>query len=178
MVENAPENARSASNWPQLQAGEALRWEGRPAPRCYTFRAWRHALFGSLLALFCGLWMWMGYGQMRETGWLWPIVLPLPFLVYALWLAGGQLLAARLEWNNVAYAITDRALLVRKGLVRPREAVLPLERLTWFRLQPHGEELGTLQVRGGEGDPLLVLHCIEYPRRPAELLEAAIKTNK
>jgi len=38
----------------------------------------------------------------------------------------------------------------------------------------------TLQVTEwpGEGDPVLVMHCIEYPRRPAELLEQAIKTKE
>lgn len=117
----------------------------------------------------------MGLDQAAATGWGWLVLLPLPFLGYALWLAGGQLLAARLEWNNVAYCITDRRLIVRRGLLKPMEESLPLERLTWFRLQPHGEELGSLRVHGGDGDPVQFLHCIEYPRRPAELLEAAIK---
>jgi hypothetical protein len=151
-----------------------LRWEGRPAPRCYTFRRWRHAAFGGLLTAFCLLWLWMGLGQVAATGWLWPALLPLPFLAYALWLAAGQLLMARLEWPKVAYAITDRRLLVRGGLLRPIAAALPLERLSWFRLQPLGEELGSLRVHGEAGDPVLFLHCIEYPRRPAQLLEAAI----
>ena len=82
---------------------------------------------------------------------------------------GGQLLAARLEWNRVAYAVTDQRIVLRRGLFRSHEISLPLARLTWFRLQPHGEELGTLRILGGEGDPVLVLHCIEYPRRPAAL---------
>ena len=175
MVENTLQNNRTLPLWPQLQEGETLRWEGRPAPRCYTFRQWRHTAFGGLLTAFCAVWLWMGLGQMRETGWLWPILLPPPFLVYALWLAVGQLLSARLEWNNVAYAITDRRLLVRGGVLSPRETTLALERLTWFRLQPHGEELGSLRVHGAEGDPVMFLHCLEYPRCPAELLEVAIK---
>jgi len=161
-------------SWPDLLPGEVLCWEGRPAPRCYTFRQWRHALFGGLLTLFCATWLWMGVGQVAATGWAWPALLPLPFLAYALWLAGGQLLVARLEWNNVAYAITDRRLMVRGGVLRTVETGLPLKQLTWFRLQPLGEELGSLRVHGQDGDPVLFLHCLEYPRRPAELLEAAI----
>jgi hypothetical protein len=158
-----------------MLSGETLQWEGRPAPRCYTFRQWRHALFGLVLTGFCGVWAWFGVQQAAEQGWPWLAWVPLPFLGYALWLGCGQLLAARLEWSRVAYAITDRRLIVRGGLFRPRQASLPLDRITWFRLEPHGEELGTLQVRGGAGDPVLVLHCIEYPRRAAALLEAAIK---
>jgi hypothetical protein len=167
-----------ANAWPPLQAGEILQWQGRPAPRCYTFRQWRHALFGLVLTAICAVWQVLGIQQAAEQGWPWLAWVPLPFLGYALWLAVGQLVAARLEWHRVAYAITDRRLLLRRGLLRPREAALPLERVTWFRLQPYGAELGTLRIRGEAGDPVLVLHCIEYPRRPAELLEQAIKTKQ
>jgi hypothetical protein len=173
-----PQATAAGRSWPALLPGEVLCWEGRPAPRCYTFRQWRHAAFGGVLTLFCAIWLWMGLDQAAATGWTWLVVLPLPFLAYALWLAGGQLLAARLEWNNVAYAITDRRLLLRGGLLRTRETALPLARLTWFRMQPHGEELGSLRVHGEAGDPVLFLYCIEYPRRPVELLETAIKNNK
>jgi len=166
---------RSAPGWPPLLPDETLCWEGRPAPRCYTFRQWRHALFGLLLTPFCGFWLWMGINQSAATGWPWLSWVPLPFLGYALWLAGGQLLAARLEWNNVAYAITDRRLILRRGVLRSHVEALPLARVTWFRLQPHGETLGSLRVHGEASDPVLLLHCIEYPRRPALFLEAAIK---
>ena len=169
------DNQRPPTAWPPLPPDEILRWEARPAPRCYAFRHWRQALFGLLLLIFCLIWLWMAAGQAGKMELPWLAWVPLPFLGYALWLAVGELLAARLEWNNVAYAITDRRLLVRRGLLRPVEESLPLERLTWFRLQPHAEELGTLTVRGEKDDPVLQLHCIEYPRRAADLLEAVIK---
>ena len=170
-------NQPQISSWPALQADETLLWEGRPAPRCYTFRRWKHALFGAVLTLLCTVWLWMGVEQAAATGWSWLVLVPLPFLLYALWLAVGRLLAARLEWGNVACAVTDRRIIVRGGLLKVRETELLLAHVTWFRLQPHGEELGTLTARGGEGDPVLVLPCLEYPRRPAVLLEAAIKMN-
>jgi len=160
--------------WPVLLPGETLCWEGRPAPRCYTFRQWRHAMFGLILSAFCAVWTWLGVQQATEQGWPWLAWLPLPFLGYALWLGIGQLLAARLEWDHVAYIITDRRLLIRRGLLRRRVAELPLERITWFRLQPFGKELGSLRVHGGTDDPVILLHCIEYPHRPVELLEQAI----
>ena len=164
--------------WPPLVCGEALQWEGCPAPRCFTFRQWRQALFGLLLSVFCAVWTWMGVEQAVEHGWPWLAFVPLPFLGFALWLAVGQLLAARLEWPRVAYAVTDRRIVVQRGLFTPLQETLPLERVTWFRLIPHGEELGTLRVHGEPGDLELVLYCIEYPRRPAALLEAAIKAKK
>jgi len=163
-------------SWPPLLPEEKLQWEGRPAPRCYTFRQWRHALFGLFLTTVCSVWLWLGVQQAAEQGWPWLVWVPLPFLGYALWLAFGQLLVARLEWAKVAYAVTDRRIIVQHGLFKPCLTALELERLTWFRLQPLGTELGTLRIHGEAGDPVLVLHCIEYPRRPAELLEAAIKS--
>lgn len=170
--------AATGAPWPSLLAGETLQWEGRPAPRYYTFRQWRHALFGLVVTIICAIWTALGVQQAAELGWPWLAWVPLPFLGYALWLAGGQLLAARLEWNRVAYAITDRRIALRRGILQDREVTLPLERITWFRLEPHGEALGTLRIRGEAGDPVLVLHGIEYPRRPAELLEKAIKARK
>jgi hypothetical protein len=168
----------TTTGWPVLQSGEILQWEGRPAPRCYTFRHCGQALFGLLLTFFCAVWTWLGMQQSAETGWPWLAWVPLPFLGYALWLACGQFLAARLEWNRVAYAITDQRLILRRGLLRQYQAVLPLDRVTWFRLQPHGEELGTLRVHGEAGDPVLMLHCIEYPRQATGFLEKAIKTKE
>lgn len=166
-------------SWPALLPGETVCWEGRPAPRCYTFRRWRHALFGLFLTAVCAVWAWLGVQQAAEQGWPWLAWVPLPFLGYAAWLGCGQLLAARLEWNRVAYAISDRRVMVRSGLLRSRFAELDLRRVTWFRLQPHGEELGSLRIHGEGGDPVLILHCIEYPRRPVAFLEEAIrkKTN-
>lgn len=161
--------------WPPLLPGEELCWEGRPAPRCYVFRLWRHALFGLVLTIICAIWSWLGVQQAAEQGWPWLALVPLPFLGYALWLACGQLLAARMEWERVAYAITSNRLILRRGVLRSREIALPLERVSWFRLEPHGEELATFRIRGDECDPLLVMHCIEYPGSPAALLEAAIR---
>jgi len=78
-----------------------------------------------------------------------------------------------LEWNNVLYLITDHRLLVQRGLLKPYVESMPLAEMTYFRLDLHGEELGTLRVHKGR-ERQLVLHCIEYPRQAAALLEAAI----
>jgi hypothetical protein len=159
-----------------LNLGEMLRWEGRPAPRCFTFRNWRHSLFGLLLLILTSYWQVLGYRlgfDARSPVLAW---IPLPFLLAAIYLSLGHLFLARLEWEKVFYAITDRRILVRRGLFRNRLEELPLAGITWFRLKLLGAELGTLRVQGG-GDPgtFLVLHCIEYPGRVAEILEAVLK---
>lgn len=166
--------------WSSLLApGEILRWEGRPAPRCFTFRNWRHSLFGILLLILASFWQMVGYRlsfDHRSSLLAW---VPLPFLLAAVYLCFGHLLVARWEWEKVFYAVTDRRILVRRGLFRPRVEELPLEELTGFRLKPLGEHLATLRVRGG-GDraPTIALQCIEYPRQVVELLEEAVQSKK
>ncbi len=103
-----------------LDNNEEVCWEGRPAPRCYTFRHWRHSIFGLVFLVICCYWQFLGF-EMAETyesillAWL-----PLPFLLLGLYLSIGHLLQARLEWNRVYYAITDRRLLIQRGLLKLR----------------------------------------------------------
>ena len=89
----------------------------------------------------------------------------------------GHLVQARLEWNHVYYAITDRRVIVQRGLVRPQTNFIALTDLTYFSLHRQGEQLGTLRVHSGMAQQL-VLHCIEHPHRATELLEEAIATNE
>jgi hypothetical protein len=156
-----------------LSAGEVLHWEARPAPRCYTFRHWRHSLFGLVFLGITTGWQLFGFEMADEYASAWFAWLPLPFLVIGLYLSAGHLLQARLEWNNVRYAITNRRLLVMRGLINPQVEAMDLAELTYFRLERQGEELGTLRVHK-DVEQELVLHCIEYPHQAARLLEAAI----
>jgi len=157
---------------------ENLCWEGRPAPRCYTFRNWKHSLCGLILLGFVAVWLYAGFSLAAETGIMIYQLLPFPFLVAGLWLAFGHLLAARFEWDGVWYAISDRRVFVRRGLLRRRWVVLPLAELVWLRHHPYSTELGTLVMRFGAGGELrLMLCCIEQPQHPLELLVAALRAN-
>ncbi len=156
-----------------LEVDEELHWEGRPAPRCYTFRHWRHSIFGFLVLLLCGYWQLLGFEMSAEYELPWLVWLPTPFLLFAIYLAIGHLIQARLEWNHVYYAITDRRLLAQRGLLKQRTEFLELSEVTYFRLHQQSEQLGTLRVHTGKEEQL-VLHCIEYPRRATDLLEMAI----
>lgn len=161
-----------------LHAGENLQWEGRPAPRCFTFRNWGQSVCGLVLLVAVVVWYSSGDGLDAAIGGYGYRLATLPFLLLGLWLVIGHLLAARLEWEGVWYVITDRRILARSGLVRRRWQTLELGDLVWFRLQPHGAELGTLILRAGhEGERRLRLNCIEQPQRPAELLKAALHRN-
>jgi hypothetical protein len=156
-----------------LAPGERLQWEGRPAPRCYTFRHWRHSVFGLVfLAMAIG---WEIYGfEMAENYAAWLVWLPLPFLLVGLYLSAGHLVQARLEWNHVQYAITNQRLLARRGLCKQKVTSMSLSEIIYFRLDRKGENLGTLRVCK-DGGQQLILHCLEYPHQAAGLLEAALR---
>jgi hypothetical protein len=159
-----------------LEDGETMRWEGRPAPRCFTFRNWRHSLFGFLLLLPSVHLQIVAIEFSKTYDSLLIAWIPLPFLAVGVYLAVGHLVLARLEWEKVFYAVTDRRVLVMKGLFKQRLMNFPLQKVSYFHLKPLGEELGTLRIRGGEFS--MVLSCIEYPRRITDLLEAAIAENE
>lgn len=158
-----------------FEADECLRWEGRPAPRCFTFRNWRHSLFGCLLLVVSVYWQIVGL-QLGKTYQL-PIItwIPLPVLLASLYLSVGHLLLARLEWERVFYAVTDRRIVVRRGLFGQRLRDLSLDEVRFFRLHPLGEQLGTVRIHSGKDRKPLTLCCIEHPRNLTNLLEDAVE---
>jgi hypothetical protein len=160
-----------------LERDETISWQGRPAPRCYTFRNWQHSLFGAiiLIASFC----WLLYGvklgneyQQALYGWI-----PVPFLLVGMYLSFGHLILSRLEWEHVFYALTNRRLLAVKGLLKRRIESLSIDDVIWFQLSPHGEQLGTVRIRFRDLEQKMVVSCVEYPRKLTDLLEAAMEKN-
>ena len=156
-----------------LDADEDIRWEGRPAPRCYTFRHWRHTIFGLIFLAICSYWQILGFEMAETYESIWLAWLPLPFLLLGFYLSIGHLLKSRLEWNYIYYAITDRRLLVQRGFLKQRIESLELSEITYFSLHHQGEQLGTLRVHKEQEKPL-TLHCVEHPRRATDLLEEAM----
>jgi hypothetical protein len=152
------------ADWnPHLHAGETLRWEGRPAPRCHTFRYWRFSLAGAvLLALLGG---WQGAAVPMGAPNL-PALMVFPMAIFALVLLLGLPLWQRWTWETIFYAITDQQLLFATGR---RVHAIPLRTITAVRLDYQGAELGTLYVYWSTALPL-VLSCLEYPQTPAQLL--------
>lgn len=161
-------------NWNEvLIDGEQLLWEGRPAPRCFVFRQWQQALFGGVFLLICLVWQAWGVAVAEAHDAAWAIWLPLPFVLIGLYFSVGRLIAARLEWPHAVFAITDRRVLVQRGLLRPEIQDLPLSEVTYFKLVLQAAELGTLSIYKGD-KMALTLPCVEYPRRATQLLEAAM----
>jgi hypothetical protein len=155
-----------------LAADETIRWQGRPAPRAYTFRNWRHALFGLALMLPCLLWQLVGIELVANGAPGWVAWLPLPFNLGSLYLAFGQLLIARLEWEQVLYAVSDRTVYQRRGFFRPRLRCLPLAAVTNVRQKKLGPNLATIRIDGEDGESLLFA-SIEHAELLLRLFPAA-----
>jgi len=147
----------------QLAAGETVRWQGRPAPRCFVFRNWRHSLFGMLLLVLAIWWQSVGYQLSLVYGLRLLAWLPLPFVLIGLYLSIVHLLLARVEWERVFYAVTEQRVLVQRGLWRTRCESVALPAVTYFELRPLGRDLASLRILAGEGRRALLLCCIEHP---------------
>lgn len=145
-----------------LASDETLLWHGRPAPRAYTFRNWRHALFGLVLALPCLFWQLVGIELAAAGSPAWVAWLPLPFNLGCLYLAFGQLLIARLEWERVYYAVSDVTIYRYSGFFRPRLERMPLQEVRAVRKKSLGSNLATIRIDGREGASL-VFSAIEHP---------------
>jgi hypothetical protein len=160
-----------------LQAEETVQWEGKPAPRCFVFRNWRHSVFGILLLLLASFWQMVGYQLQAAYHTSLLVWIPFPFVLAGVYLGMGHHLLARLEWEKVFYAVTDRRILARRGFFRRRLEVLELRDLTFFRVQPLGAELASFRISGGDPEKRIVLSCIEHPGRLTALLESALAAN-
>lgn len=155
-----------------LAVGEEILWQGRPAPRAYTFRHWRHALFGLVLSLPCLLWQLVGIELVAGGASSWAAWLPLPFNLGALYLAFGQFLLARLEWERVYYAVSDRTIYRYCGLFRPRLGTLPLSAVVTVRKRSLGPNLASIRMENREGEALAFV-AIEHPELLLSLFPAA-----
>lgn len=165
-------------NWqPFLEAGEDIEWEARPAPRCFTFRHWKQALFGLFFLTVCLIWMFWGTQVAGEYDRLWLGLLPIPLVAAGCYMAFSPLLVARLEWEQVFYALTNRRLITLRGIRRQRAVVVERQEILYFRMNKQGENLATLVVHARPQDPVLFLHCIEYPFAIADRLEKIIERN-
>lgn len=157
------------SRWKRLlQPDEQIVWQGRPAPRAYTFRNWRWSLQAAA-GLIMVLFFRQGTGPIQvdyavERWWTWA------GLVVGLWAGVGHLLWARLEWESVFYLLTDRRLVVVSGLLGHRRRELPLAELEDIEEHNLGVALATVKVKGG--GRRLTLHCLEHPQLLVQSLYA------
>ncbi len=150
-------------DWPLPVIGEKILWQGRPAPRCYTFQYWKQALVGSLLFLVSSFWLMLALQLIGEGHPLWLMFLPLPLIAASLIFGPLQILLARWRWPKIFYRLTDTQLFFAAGRSAPLSAIIDV------KLKRQGESLASLRL-GVFGSKPLILHCIEQPDRLLSLL--------
>jgi len=150
----------------QLKEGETLLWQGRPAPRCYTFRNWKHALFGMVLFFPTLFWTTLSWQLFRAGESLLLPLVTVPFLLLSFWLAFGHLFKARWEWEQLFYSLSDQRLMKhsRRGIEE-----FPVASFKGYTLRSLGEHLATVKVMHPEGR--LILHCLEQPQLLCDQLD-------
>lgn len=153
-----------------LEAEEQIVWQGRPAPRAYTFRNWRWSLQASV-GLVMVLFFRQGNGPLQvdyavDQWWTWA------GLIVGFWAGIGHLLWSRMEWEHVFYLLTDRRLVAVSGILGRRCQILSIDQLQEVEQQAIGTALATVKVSGG--GQRMTLHCLEYPQLLLQLLSSHV----
>ncbi|WP_020676090.1 hypothetical protein [Geopsychrobacter electrodiphilus] len=140
----------------RIDTDEKVLWQGRPAPRCYTFRLWKQALAGSALFLISSFWLMLAL-QLRGDGYpFWLVMLPIPLLLVSFILGPLQIPVARWRWAKIFYQLTEtRIIFSNTRSVR----LIDIEGL---KTRKFGAQLASFRVENNQGKAI-VLHCIEYP---------------
>ena len=146
-----------------LEENESILWQGRPAPRCYTFRHWLQAAFGTALFLACSFWLMIGVQLVYYEDYSWWLALA-PFLlsIAAFFVGPGQLALARLRWDEIFYALTDQRLLVRNKLIFCKSSSYQISDFKSYKQKKYGQHLLSIQLFF-KGSPPITLECLEHP---------------
>ena len=155
-----------------LAEGETILWQGRPAPRCYTFRHWFQATIGTVLFLASSFWLMVGAQLVYYQGYSWWLALA-PFLlsVTAFIIGPGQLALARLRWEEIYYALTDQRLLVRNKLIICKSTTYKMDDFNKYKQKKYGKKLLSLKLFFKDSAPV-TLECLEHPELFIKLLPA------
>ncbi|MBZ5648335.1 MAG: hypothetical protein LAN37_14060 [Acidobacteriia bacterium] len=121
-------------SWPQLLSGEAIIWRGRPVRGRYVVKDAKMTLTGIPMALFISVWMWFAISIPKKNwppkgpddafGYIFP-VFGLLFVAVALNQLVGHYLRNWLESANAEYVVTNKRIIQRLGVFRPRELSHP-----------------------------------------------------
>jgi len=148
----------------ELEAGEKILWQGRPAPRCYTFQYWKQALLGSVLFLVSSFWLMLAIELIDDGQPFWLACLPLPLIIGGFIFGPLQILLARWRWPKIFYRLTDKRLCLSQG------RAAQLSNIIEIKMKKQGEHLASLRILAA-GERPLILHCIEQPESLLSLLD-------
>jgi len=149
--------------WP-LDTDEHVLWQGRPAPRCYVWRNWKLALAATMLFLAASFWWMLAYQLMVSEGYPWWLqLIPAPLVFLSIWFGPVKILLARMRWENIFYALTDRRMLVRDGLFNAQYDSFSLDLVTDWQQKKFSDNLVNLRLLLKDHPPVILL-CLEQPQ--------------
>jgi len=156
--------------------GEKILWQGRPAPRCYTFRHWMQATIGTILFFASSFWMMVGLQLVRAEGYSMGLVIA-PFLLasIAFLIGPGQIMLARLRWEKIFYALTDQRLLVRNKIFGDKTLIYPMDCFNHYKQKRYGKKLCSYRL-SFKNSKSIVLECLEHPENLLDLLPSKNNT--
>jgi Bacterial PH domain len=127
-----------------LPPGERLMWEGAPAPRALA----RHLLFVRPLAAYFALmvawWVVANIGKAGTMDFWMPVALQLTLVSLVL---GGVLGLANWIAQSTTYAITDRRIVMRLGVIFPLTVNIPLKYVVSAQARTFGDGTGQIAVQ-------------------------------
>jgi hypothetical protein len=154
-----------------LPPGETLLWEGAPDPRAVARHVFRQRLLAGYFALMLAIWLAFALRDGDEA--------LLPGLTLRVLLAGIALLVVELLARAVArttrYAITDRRLVLRIGMVLPMSINVPFVLVDGVALATFPDGTGQVEVRLQKGARIAYIalwpHCRAFTlTQPVPLL--------
>lgn len=155
----------------QLKDTEVLLWQGRPAPRCYTFRHWLQAALGTLIFLASSFWLMVGMQLIKDRNYSWwLLVVPLILVAGSFLVGPGQLILARLRWEKIYYALTDQRLLVRQSVFGNTTSSYEMTGYRHYKSKSYGRQLLSIKLFFSQKSPV-VLECLEHPAALMRLLD-------
>jgi len=161
--------------WP-LGEGETLLWQGRPAPRCYTWRNWKLSVAATILFLGSSFWWMLAYQLMVADGYPWWLqLIPAPLVFLSIWYGPCHILLARTRWEKLFYAVSDRRLLIRDGLFTAKIESFPLAEIESWQQKIYSDQLVSLRLILKTHAPV-ILFCLEQPQNLLGHLQREIKT--
>ncbi len=140
----APARAHVAGVSEPLPPGERIHWQGAPEPGALA----RHLLFvrplGAYFAAMIAWWMLANRAAAGTSGFWGTVAVQLALSALVL---GGVVLLARWIARSTTYAITDRRLVIRLGIVFPLTVNVPLRYVVGAELKRFADGTGQIAVQ-------------------------------
>ena len=101
-----------------LFEGEQVLWEGKPNKFCYIWRTSGALLpFAIIWLLFDAFFIGVTVSTGATGEMFWFLLLFFGFHLMPVWICAGKFIKANAEYKNVVYAITDKRVIIRTGVI-------------------------------------------------------------